>query len=162
MKYIIISAVAILVIFLIVLTQIPRGIEPLTELYFENHTTLPAYLFLNKPYNFSFTVHNLEYQEMRYYYTVSAYDENGTFLYNLDSGDFILQNNESQTIPEEFTMANHFSRQQIVVTVNKDLSLETPEFKKKLWWPDPNYPMTVDIHFWIEEITGPQITFTGN
>ena len=65
MKTVVIGGVAILAVFLLVLLFIPLGIEPLTEVYFENHTTLPAYLFLDKPYNFSFTIHNLEYQEMK-------------------------------------------------------------------------------------------------
>ena len=28
----------------------------------------------------------------------------------------------------------------------------TPEFKTKLWWPDPNCPMEIDIHFWVDEV----------
>ena len=134
----------------------------MTELYFENHTTLPKYLFTDKPYNFSFTVNNLEYQKMRYDYAINAYDENDTFLYELDSGEIFLENNKSKTISEEFTIHNHFSRTKVVVNIEKDLSLETPSFKKKLWWPDPNYPEEIDIHFWIEEITGPTVTFTDD
>lgn len=162
MKKLFIAGIVILTIFLIVLSFIPLGIEPLTEVYFENHTKLPTYLFLDKPYNYSFTVHNLEYQKMRYYYNVSAFNEDGEFLYEMDSGNFILENNETKTIFEDFSYSEHFERTKIVVNIEKDLSLETPEFKKKLWWPDPNYPMDIDIHFWIEEITGPTITFTDD
>jgi hypothetical protein len=162
MKTIVIGGVAILAVFLLVLIFIPLGIEPLTEVYFENHTTLPAYLFLDKPYNFSFTIHNLEYQQMRYYYTIDAFDENGTFVKNLDKGEIPLFNNESRTTHESFSMDKHFGRESIVVNITKDLSLETPRFKKKLWWPDPNYPMNIDIHFWVEEITGPQIIITND
>jgi hypothetical protein len=162
MKTIVIAGIAILAVFLIVLAFIPLGIEPLTEVYFENHTTLPAYLFLDKPYNFSFTIHNLEYQDMRYVYNIGVYDENNTFKYSLDSGEIYLFNNESTTIHEKFVMNEPFGRADIVVNITKDLSLETPSFKKKLWWPDPNYPMNIDIHFWVEEITGPTITITNN
>ena len=158
MKYVAISGVIIIAIFIIVLTQIPLGIEPLTEVYFENHTTLPAYLFLKTPYNYSFTINNLEYQQMRYLYNVSAYDEEDNYLYTLDSGEFILENNESTTINNNFTMNSHFNRTKIQVNIEKDLSLETPEFKTKLWWPDPNYPMNIDIHFWIEEVAGTTVT----
>jgi hypothetical protein len=158
MKTVFIAGIVILGIFLFVLSFIPLGIEPLTEVYFENHTKLPTYLFLNKPYNYSFTVHNLEYQEMRYYYTIDAYDENNTSYYNMDKGEFVLLNNESKTINEQFAMNKHFNRTKIVINISKDLSLETPDFKKKLWWPDPNYPMNIDVHFWVEEITGPSIT----
>ena len=140
------------------LAFIPLGIEPLTEVYFENHTALPAYLFLDKPYNYSFTVHNLEYQEMKYYYSVDAYDENNTLLYNMDNGEIHLYNNESKTINEQFIMKESFERTQIVVNVSKDLSLERPKFKDKLWWPDPNYPMNIDLHFWVEEVEGTKIT----
>lgn len=158
MKKVFIYGVVILAIFLVVLSFIPLGIEPLTEVYFENHTKLPAYLFLNKPYNYSFTVHNLEYQKMRYNYTIDAYGEDDSLLYNMDKGEFILLDNETKTIYEEFTMYKHFNRTKVVVNVTKDLSLETPSFKNKLWWPDPNYPMSIDVHFWIEEIQGPTIT----
>jgi len=162
MKKVFIAGIVILTIFLIVLSFIPLGIEPLTEMYFENHTALPKYLFLNKPYNFSFTFHNLEYQKMRYVYTINLYDENSTLLYELDSGEFILLNNETKTITEQFTMHNHFPRTKMVVNLEKDLTLETPDFKNKLWWPDPNYPMEINIHFWVEEITGPTVTFTDD
>ena len=160
MKIVFIAGIVILGIFLIVLSFIPLGIEPLTEVYFEDHTMLPAYLFLNQTYNYSFTVHNLEYQEMKYYYTINAYDENNTLLYKMDEGEIHLYNNESKTIYEEFIMRDSFDRTSIVINIEKDLSLETPAFKKKLWWPDPNYPMNIDIHFWVEEIRGPTITIT--
>ena len=158
MKTVFIAGIVLLGIFLFVLAFIPLGIEPLTEVYFENHTALPAYLFLDKPYNYSFTVHNLEYQEMKYYYSVDAYDENNTLLYNMDNGEIHLYNNESKTINEQFIMKESFERTQIVVNVSKDLSLERPKFKDKLWWPDPNFPMNIDLHFWVEEVEGTKIT----
>jgi len=162
MKTVLIAGIVIVGIFLIVLAFIPLGIEPLTEVYFENHTALPAYLFLDKPYNFSFTIHNLEYQKMRYEYSIDAYSENDTLLYNIDSGELLMFDNETKTTNEQFIMNNTFNRTKIVVNVTKDLSLEDPKFKHKLWWPDPNYPMSIDIHFWVEEITGPQIIITNN
>jgi hypothetical protein len=154
MKTIVIGGIAILAVFLIVLAFIPLGIEPLTEVYFENHTELPSTISLNQQYNYSFAVHNLEYQEMRYYYTIDAYNENNTFLYNMDKGEIHLYDNESKAIYENFSIKKHFGREDIVVNITKDLSLETPSFKKKLWWPDPNYPMNIDIHFWVDEING--------
>lgn len=160
MKTVFIAGIVILTIFLIVLSFIPLGIEPLTEVYFENHTTLPKYLFLEKQYNFSFTTHNLEYQKMKYTYDISAYNEEDDYLYEMDSGEFILLDNETKTINQNFTFKEHFNRTKIVINIKKDLSLENPEFKNKLWWPDPNYPMEIDIHFWIEEIRGPTITIT--
>jgi hypothetical protein len=151
MKTILIAGIVILAVFLIVLAFIPLGIEPLTEVYFENHTELPSQVSLLQWYNYSFTVHNLEYQNVRYMYSIDAYDENDTLLYNMNKGEFALLNNESKTIDERLSFADNFNRTKIQVNVTKDLSLETPSFKKKLWWPDPNYPMSIDIHFWIEE-----------
>lgn len=157
MKYVLIGAIVILAIFLIVLSQIPLGIEPLTELYFENHTSLPKIIFLNKPYNFSFTVHNLEYQDMRYDYNVSGFDENGTFVYDFDSGEIYLSNNETKTIYENFSMKNHFGKMKININIKKDDLGIVPDFKKKFWWPDPNYPNEINIHLWMEEIVGTTI-----
>jgi len=151
MKYVAIAGVVLLAVFLVVLAFIPLGIEPLTEVYFENHTQLPASVELMNWYNFSFTVHNLEYQKMRYVYSVDAYSEENVLLYNIDSGELLMFENETKTINEQLSFIEDFNRTKIVVSVEKDLSLETPSFKKKLWWPDPNYPMKIDIHFWIEQ-----------
>ena len=156
MKYIIISAVVILAIFLLVLTQIPLGIEPLTELYFEDHTELPKHIFLNQPYDFSFTVNNLEYQDMKYNYNVSVEYPNKT--YEINSGEIFLANNESKTIYEVFTLRENFDRAKINIKITKDHLNITPDFKKKFWWPDPNYPNEINIHLWVEEIVGTTIT----
>ena len=160
MKHVIISAIIILAIFLIVLTQIPLGIEPLTEMYFENHANLPKHIFLNKPYNFSFTVNNLEYQDMKYNYDISVEYLNKT--YELDSGAIFLSNNESETIYQDFILKENFERAKISIKLTKDHLDITPDFKKKLWWPDPNYPNEIDIHLWVEEIVGTTITITDD
>jgi hypothetical protein len=151
MKAVVIGGVVLLAIFLVVLAFIPLGIEPLTEVYFENHTQLPSSVELGKLYNYSFSVHNLEHQRMRYVYTIDLIDENNTLLFNMDSGEFVLAHDESMIVDETFKLVEEFERARVQVNVTKDLSLETPAFKKKLWWPDSNYPMNVDIHFWIDE-----------
>lgn len=151
MRYIIIAGIVILVVFLAVLSQIPLGIEPLTELYFENHTSLPTNVSLHESYNFSFTVHNLEYQDVVYDYTVNSYDVNNTLLGEVGRGNFALANNESKTVNVGYKFNEPFNRAKIEVVINKNLIGE-PEFKRKLWWPDPNYPMEIDIHFWVDEI----------
>ena len=155
MKYVITSAIVIITIFLLVLTQIPLGIEPLTELYFENHTKLPKHIFLNQPYNFSFTVNNLEYQDMKYNYNVSIEYPNKT--YELDSGKLFLSDNESKTTYETFSLKENFEKAKINIQITKDHLNITPEFKTKLWWPDPNYPNEINIHLWVEEIVGTTI-----
>lgn len=155
MKYVLITAVIITIIFLGVLYFIPLGIEPLTELYFEDHTSLPKHIFLNKPYDFSFTINNLEYQDVEYSYNITK--EYNDKIIQLDSGKILLENNQSKTTYQVFDIKEHFDKAKININIKKDLIGE-PEFKTKLWWPDPNYPTEINIHFWVEEIVGTTIT----
>src|SRR4030042_7150872 len=127
MKYIIIAGALILIAFLAVLYFIPLGIEPLTEVYIENHEQLPKNVYLNKTYNFSFTTHNLEYQDVKYDYTVKAFDANGTLLYEIESGSFLLANNESETAYVGYKFDEEFKRARIQIIVEKSLIGE-PEF----------------------------------
>ena len=159
MKYILIAGIVIVLAFLIALSFIPIGIEPLTEIYIENHTSLPVNVYLNKTYNFSFTTHNLEYQDVEYSYSINAYDINNVLLFNIDDGKFTLANNESKSINENYVFKNPFGRAKIEVKITKNLIGE-PEFKRKLWWPDPNYPTEIEIHFWLDEIVQTRIIIT--
>jgi len=160
MKKVLIAIAIIIVIFVIVLQFIPLGIEPLTELYFEDHTGLRANIFPDTEYNFTFSTHNLEYQEMRYDYNISIFDVNGEFIKEISSGKIYLENNATKTITENYSIKKGFTRAQVKITLEKDDLGIVPDFKKKLWWPDPNYPNTIDIHFWADEVVGPTITFT--
>lgn len=151
MKYILIVGIAILIVFLIVLSYIPIGIEPLTELYFENHTKLPKYIFLNKDYNFSFSVHNLEYMDMDYSYNIIAQYNNKTEMW--DSGNFLLANNQTKTINQTFIFLEPFDKAKISVRVDK--LTENPMQK------DPNLEnITLFIHLWVDEIKPIEITIT--
>jgi len=134
MKYVIIAGIVILIGFIIALQFIPIGIEPLTEVYFENHTSLPNVVFLNQTYNFTFTIHNLEYREMNYTYNITA--EYLSRLYHMDEGNFSLNNNESISISEGFYFTNGFNRAKINIYVIKDNN------------------ETIDLHFWIQEYAG--------
>jgi hypothetical protein len=142
MKYILIAAAVIIAIFIVALQFIPIGIEPLTEVYFENHTQLPNVIFLNTPYDFSFTVHNLEYIPMNYSYNVTA-----EYLGNLipvESGKFSLENNQTTTINESFEFSGKFQRAKIQIVISRD-------FENTLQ-KDPNLKnQTIDIHFWVNE-----------
>jgi len=160
MKKVLIAGILIIILFLIVLSFIPLGIEPLTEVYFENHTGLRENSFPNITYNFSFTIHNLEYQKMRYEYNISVYDINGTFINKLDAGEIYLEDNMSETIDSSYNLPKGFGRARIQLEVLKDDLGIVPDYKKKLWWPDPNYPTQIDIHFWTDEVIGPTITIT--
>lgn len=151
MKYIIIAGILIVIGFLIALSYIPIGIEPLTEVYFEEHTKLPKYLFLNKSYNFSFTVHNLEYIPMNYSYEINI--EYGNKTIGLDRGEIALGNNESRTIFESLKILENFEKARIGLEIKK-------LFENSLQ-KDPNLMnRTIDLHFWVEEITGPKIIIT--
>jgi hypothetical protein len=155
MKYVLIVGIALITIFLGVLYFIPIGIEPLTEVYFENHTKLPINIFSLQEYNFTFTVRNLEHQKMGYNYNITAEEENKTSIINY--GYFELEHNESSSFFEKFSLERNFERTKIKVELEK-VKLEIPDFERKLWWPDPNLEnITIDIHFWVEEIRGPTI-----
>jgi uncharacterized membrane protein len=122
MKYVIIGAVIIIGIFLYVLSTIPIGIEPLTELYFNNHENLPKTVEPNKLYKFSFTINNLEYKNMTYNYIVKGYNM------TIDNNNVTLENNQSASIIEYFLMPENFTRTNITVTIKNNQS----------------------IHFWVE------------
>ncbi len=162
MKKVIIAGIVILVIFLAVLSQIPLGIEPLTEVYFENHTELPKHIFLNKDYGFSFTMHNLEEQDMNYEYIIEVFDEEDNLLFEIGKNEFFLANEEYITFNPVFRFKESFDRARINVNVVKKPGEEEPWFKKKLWWDDPNYPLEINIHLWVEEIVGTTITITDD
>lgn len=152
MKYVLASSLVILIIFLAVLSMIPKGIEPLTELYFENHTLLPKYIFPNHDYNFSFTIHNIEYTDMDYNYTINALNNSGAVIYKISEGKFSLANNKSKTIFKKFKLPKYFGRAEINIQLNKITSGGKINAERRFWWPDPNYPNKIDIHFWVEEI----------
>ena len=152
MKYVIGASVIIIAAFIYTLSWIPIGIEPLTEVYFEDHTKLPKFIFPEKNYNFSYTINNLEHQKVKYFYEVKKTTE------VLDKGEITLNHNNSITFFQEFSYEEGFGKDKITVDIRKDNSIETPEFKEKLWWEDPNYPTEIRIHFLIEEIEGITIT----
>jgi len=142
MKYVLIAAGVILVVFLAVLSQIPIGIEPLTELYFENHTELPKTLKIGEECRFAFTIHNLEYIDMNYTYEITAEYRNEKRVINTDN--VFLADNESKMINEKFKLNEHFERAKINVKLIK--LTENPMQK------DPNLKnITINIHFWVDE-----------
>jgi len=136
MKYVVIAGIVILIGFIIALHFIPIGIEPLTEVYFENHTILPAHIFLGTYYNYSFSVHNLEYGEMNYTYNISNSYNN--ISQSIDSGNFMIGNNQTITFEKSFMINQSFDRAQITVNVTKDTN------------------ESIDIDFWVDQAT--QIT----
>ena len=140
MKYVFISGIIILIGFVIALHFIPIGIEPLIEVYIENYTSLPKFIFSDRFYNFTFTVHNLEYKEMNYTYNVWA--QYGNQTWQINEVNFTLQNNQTSSFFEIFSLEKNFDKAKMIVNVKKDNN------------------KTIDIDFLVEEIKGPTITIT--
>ena len=128
MKYVLIGWAIILAIFLIVLSTIPKGIEPLTELYFENHTTLPATARVNVTYPFSFVIHNLEYKQTEYNYIVSV--DYGNISLVRSNNTVTLKDNQTARVETDFVITEHFTRARVRVAL---------------------YNRTEMIHFWVDE-----------
>ena len=90
--------------------------ETFTELYFENHLTLPKEVKLFKENNFKFTIHNLENRDMEYPYEVYI-DINGE-KQMIDKDTVSIKNNEFKTITENFTITTLIKRAKVVVNLS--------------------------------------------
>jgi hypothetical protein len=102
--------------------------ETFTELYFENHTSLPSMIALNHENKFKFTVHNLEYKTMTYPYEVyvkcSDIGCNGEKQI-IDEGKITLKQNEYKTIPESFTLTLPAGKMEVVANlINKNQAID--------------------------------------
>ncbi|OGM23015.1 hypothetical protein A2961_01305 [Candidatus Woesebacteria bacterium RIFCSPLOWO2_01_FULL_39_21] len=112
----------------ILIPNLKRQREPLTELYFSNHLNIPKQIEKGKPYSFEFTTRNLEYKDTNYVYEILVSENEGMSL--IEKGEFILTHGETKSVPEEFLIPESFGRAKITVSlVNKDQ----------------------EISFWIEE-----------
>ena len=96
-----------------------RKPETFTELYFENHLSLPNKVIYYQPQAFKFTIHNLENQNMEYPYEVYI-DVNGEKQF-IDQGSVLLKNNGYKTISEDFSITLPTLRVKLVINlVNKN------------------------------------------
>ena len=111
--------------FILATTKIP---ETFTELYFEDHLTLPKEITLFKENNFKFTIHNLENKDTLYPYEV--YIEVNGQMQSIDKSSVSIKNNEYKTITQSFIITTPIQRAKIVVNLI-----------------DKNQP----IHFWMGE-----------
>ncbi len=168
MKQIVLAAILIAIGFFFLLARIPIGIEPITEVYFENHTLLPNALYYTQETEFSFTVVNAEHREMQYKYRVERYNGEGERVTMTRLKDFSLVEGEKITFTEGLGYDDVFdyeesierlqndtftdNRAKLLVRVLKFPGEETPWFEKKLWRNDPKYADEVTIHFWVDEI----------
>jgi hypothetical protein len=101
--------------------------ETFTELYFENHNDLPKTINPNQNYSFIFTIHNLEYKNMNYPYSV--YLETADTKIILDQGTFTLENNGYKSIKESFGPLKNTRMKITVELVNRNQVID--------FWMDP-------------------------
>lgn len=93
--------------------------QTFTELYFENHLSLPNKVSLFNENTFKFTIHNLENKDMEYIYEVYI-DTNGEkqIIY-IDS--VLIKNHGYKTIEVEFIIKIPIQRSKLVVNlINKN------------------------------------------
>jgi len=96
-----------------------RKPETFTELYFEDHLSLPDKVTLFKENNFKFTIHNLENKDMEYQYEVYIDLDRGKQM--IDKSSVLIKNNEYKTISEEFTIPIPIQRIKVAVNlINKN------------------------------------------
>jgi hypothetical protein len=89
--------------------------EKFTELYFENHLSLPNKVTLFKENNFKFTIHNLENKDMEYPYEV--YIEVNGEKQMIYTSSVLIKNNEYKTITQTFIITTPTQRAKIVVNL---------------------------------------------
>ena len=89
--------------------------ETFTELYFEDHLSLPDKVTLFKENNFKFTIHNLENKDMEYPYEV--YIDLDREKQMIDKGSVLIKNNEYKTISEDFTITIPMQRVKVVINL---------------------------------------------
>jgi hypothetical protein len=93
--------------------------ETFTELYFENHLSLPSKIAYYKENHFKFTIHNLENKDMEYPYEV--YIDVNREKQMIDKSSVLIKNNEYKTISEAFTIIVPIQRDKVVVNlINKN------------------------------------------
>lgn len=100
-----------------------RNEEGGTELYFSDHLNLPKNIEIGKDYPFEFTVRNLEYEKETYKYDVVV-SENGNDTI-VDSGEFVIENDTTNTISINLSMLTHFVRGKMTVRLmnkNEEIS----------------------------------------
>jgi hypothetical protein len=98
--------------FILATTKIP---ETFTELYFEDHLTLPKEITLFKENNFAFTIHNIENRDMQYPYEV--YIEVNGERQLIANGSVLIKNDEYMTIAQSFIITTPMQRVKIVVNL---------------------------------------------
>lgn len=91
--------------------------ETFTELYFEDHINLPKIILPHENYNFTFTLHNLEYKDMEYPYVV--YLETASKKIILDQGVIGVKDGGYQSVKVDFGPLKPIRMKIVVELVNK-------------------------------------------
>jgi hypothetical protein len=92
-----------------------REQQTFTELYFENHLSLPGKVTLFEENNFKFTIHNLENKDMEYPYEVYI-DTNGEKQV-ISTDSVLIEDNGYETISVDFTITIPIPRSRVVVNL---------------------------------------------
>lgn len=105
-----------------------RQPERLSELFFADPHTIPPSLKAGATMPISFTIHNLESQDMDYHYVVTLTDEKGVITPAVNES-IRMQHNASRTITHHVTLPTTTGKSKVSVKlINKSQS----------------------IHFWLE------------
>ena len=113
-----ISVIGIIVVLVLIFTT--KTTESFTELYFENHQDLPSE-YLLEDYEFEFTIHNLENEDMDYPYDVYiVYYDNEKIkeTFTIDESSIVLKHNETKIITEEFSITEEHDYAKVIVSTN--------------------------------------------
>ncbi len=89
--------------------------ETFTELYFEDHLSLPDKISLFIENSFEFTIHNLENKDMEYPY--EAYIDIDGEKQMIDEGSVFIKNNEYITITVDYTVTVPIQRSKVIVNL---------------------------------------------
>ncbi|MBE3088677.1 MAG: hypothetical protein IMZ41_00175 [Actinobacteria bacterium] len=97
--------------------------ETFTELYFENHLSLPKKVTLFKENNFKFIIHNLEDKDIEY--ALEVFIDTGGEKYVVDKKTILIKKNEYKTITEDFIVTIPSQRAKVVVNlINKNQQID--------------------------------------
>lgn len=94
--------------------------ETFTELYFNDHQSLPSKMYVDKNYSFSFTINNLEYKDMTYSYEVYV-EKDDKRLKTLAKKTMKIPKGESRVIKVDFPTLEIAGKAAVVVNLkNKE------------------------------------------
>jgi hypothetical protein len=123
--------------------------EKLTELYFQEHLTLPSKVSTNKQYSFAFTINNMEHKDMDYPYEIYILQDGKK--HNLNKNAVSVKDNEAVTIQQSFILSEPINRAKVVVELTNQKSIALGEPVPSGEVGINNAENTQQIDFWIEK-----------